>query len=439
MAAHAQLESARVETILHTIGSLEVHPDAEFDTPGAGCGCLLDLDVTSMTLSTRPSAPRRSAARARKSINLCSEVSGSLRQINKTISTIKRHRKTRHAQLRVATQDDEELLSLYRAGREIGNGQGVCPVCLVVVRGDEDVIEAHVDSCLAYEARLREESEALEREQREAYVDVDSWEDAEDGEGETRIRIARPDGLRNIGFHVRERGQQDVEEDIDVDGDEEVLFGDAQFTENDVITRTNSTGGISEESSLTEEEVDHIDGEDVDGKSLRVLVSRGGFTKARQSLTPAEATIEETVTGDLNQAEIAVLAARRTGKPSELVLALEAKIKLLVSRWPSMIYCRSSGELRSSCAYRHQHRRCAAYVSIHTEIRLCPQAVGIHAAVNAGYVASDRRSSVPCANASQPPLSSEGCTCSVVDTAATSSLSSPYIYIDLMPFRTYGS
>lgn len=68
------------------------------------------------------------------------------------------------------------------AGRAWLNGSGeggegtMCPVCGELVRGDRDVIEAHVDSCLAHASRR------LEEEQREAIAaaaeeDIDVGDD----------------------------------------------------------------------------------------------------------------------------------------------------------------------------------------------------------------------------------------------------------------------
>jgi hypothetical protein len=72
-----------------------------------------------------------------------------LERCSKTIQIIKRHRKQRHLKMREMTRDDndENRVAWTGTGRET-----VCPVCLQTVRGDQDVMEAHVDACLAHES-----------------------------------------------------------------------------------------------------------------------------------------------------------------------------------------------------------------------------------------------------------------------------------------------
>ena len=67
-------------------------------------------------------------------------------------------------------------------GRWAGDGQGtLCPVCLKMVPGDPDVVEAHVDACLAHEARVQSERERSELEERrrseQAWEEVDIDDD----------------------------------------------------------------------------------------------------------------------------------------------------------------------------------------------------------------------------------------------------------------------
>ena len=56
-------------------------------------------------------------------------------------------------------------------GREI-----ICPICSTTVRGDEDVVDAHVDACLADES-LRQE-EVRQREVRRRAIEA-TWDDDE--------------------------------------------------------------------------------------------------------------------------------------------------------------------------------------------------------------------------------------------------------------------
>ena len=95
----------------------------------------------------------------------------------KTLRTLKKHRKQRHAKLRELTKEDEDerWWGMRQRGAD-GEGEGqVCPVCAQFVRGDVDVVEAHVDSCLAF-LRLTNEEEERRRgrgEGRRGSADVD--------------------------------------------------------------------------------------------------------------------------------------------------------------------------------------------------------------------------------------------------------------------------
>ena len=54
----------------------------------------------------------------------------------------------------------------------------VCPVCSVVVRGDEDVVDAHVDACIAYESLRLEEARQQEL-HHQRQLEEAAWEDTE--------------------------------------------------------------------------------------------------------------------------------------------------------------------------------------------------------------------------------------------------------------------
>jgi hypothetical protein len=93
------------------------------------------------------------------------DLTNTLEATTKTIQSIKTHRKKRHGKLREMTRDEEDgkyVRAAWVNGGEEGTG---CPVCAEVVRGDRDVVEPHVDSCLAHLGRLEEqrrEGEGLE-------------------------------------------------------------------------------------------------------------------------------------------------------------------------------------------------------------------------------------------------------------------------------------
>lgn len=90
----------------------------------------------------------------------------------RTLQAIKRNRKQRHAKLKEMLNENED----GDWARGLVGGQMVCPVCSQTVRGDQDVLEAHVDSCVTNEElRLAEQAqqEALQRQ----YDDEARWEE----------------------------------------------------------------------------------------------------------------------------------------------------------------------------------------------------------------------------------------------------------------------
>lgn len=127
----------------------------------------------------------------------------------------------------IAQENDDEV-----APREERQGSA-CPVCLTVITGDQDVVEAHVDACVAHASR---EAEALN-----AGLGTDAWGEAR-VDGEVRIRLTDVNALRGSGFDIRDTSQVDVEDNIDVDGDDGDGFGEAQFTEQDVLASSRTTG-----------------------------------------------------------------------------------------------------------------------------------------------------------------------------------------------------
>lgn len=121
---------------------------------------------------------RRSALKARKSLSQnASNASSTTVQTNKIIQIIKRNRKQRHAKLREMTREDEDGFSHVAGGTRSGRGEIVCPVCLANVAGDEDVLDAHVDACLAGETRRLEEEKERELARIRQEEEEELWEE----------------------------------------------------------------------------------------------------------------------------------------------------------------------------------------------------------------------------------------------------------------------
>lgn len=343
-----------------------------------------------------PSTSRRGAAvRARKSLTALNPRSGlnldTLEQADKTIRLLKRNRKQRHAKLREIIAQDEKECELKR---DVSGGTA-CPICLVVVRGDADVVEAHVDACVAHASRLQAETEDREAREREDDVDVDAWEDYE-VDGEVRIRLSNVTGLRGTGFQVRDRSQRDVEDEVDVDGDDEAVFGDAQFTERDVLEPTMTANTVE---APTGNNVGN-DWNTSERRGLRELVAEGKVITREavaSDIDGVKAEMEQVMgVGDADRMDQAVLNARRSGSMPALISALEDKVKQLVSSGvphASGVTDRKA-EYRSPCVCRRQPPYFVEYVLIHTTSQRYPLGAGTHAVVNAGYDVSGLRSCV---------------------------------------------
>jgi hypothetical protein len=126
------------------------------------------------------SCVRRSALKARKS--LTRNAYDSLEQSGKTIQAVKRRRKQRHIKLKEMAREEEKGNSKDSWSRWFAGEVIVCPVCSATVRGDQDVVDAHVDSCLANETRRMEEARTRELRHQQAMQE----ELGEDGEEELR-------------------------------------------------------------------------------------------------------------------------------------------------------------------------------------------------------------------------------------------------------------
>jgi hypothetical protein len=304
LAQHAELETERVESILEHIGDLDVWADPFMGYTGIGCASFaLVLSPTNLQWpARRPASRRRVTARRHPHPHIDHTA--------KMIRDVQRHRKARHALLRDATRDGDDDPPRASKARTFE----LCPVCQQRVPGDPDVINAHVDACLAHAARQESSRSEAERQQEastpdeDVDVDVDDdeedpWEDitAPDGTSRLRMRAGGP-SARRLGFDVRDRNAEDVEVDVDIDGEDDIVFGNAQFTEADIFD------GPKEEGLATEEHV-----------------------------------------------EAAIAKAREAGDWKALVVALEGRIKLMVG---IVLY---AGEVGSSSSHsmqpgRWQHR-----------------------------------------------------------------------------------
>jgi hypothetical protein len=119
-----------------------------------------------------------------------------------------------------------------------------------------------------------------------------------------------------------------------VEGDDQDTFGEAQFTEGDILPVDNPQLVVQED---VEVEIEG-DGEDEvsrELKTLRDLVAEGKVVR-RDKAEYLKATMVEVLgVGEADQVDRAVLTAKKRGDKAALVVALENKIEQLVSsQWP---------------------------------------------------------------------------------------------------------
>ncbi|KAM6496093.1 hypothetical protein JOM56_008799 [Amanita muscaria] len=304
LARHALLETERVDDIVQKIGSAE---------------SVESLDDFQVAGDAGPST-RRSALKARKSFR--SHTTDTIEQATKIIQTIKRHRKQRHTRLRDLTRDidDEPTASRPGSSRDpFASGSSTermeCPVCINIIQGDTDVLEAHIDACLADQARREEAAAAMD-----------------ETEG-----VGHIGDVTGTGFHTRNPGDRDVEDDVDIDGDDLAVYGEAQFTEGDLITlaQDREPNGLN---TPDEDEIIEIDSdveEYCEHKSLHELVAEGKVNKRTtkgDGVDAVRAKMNEVMgIGDTERLDLAIAVARNKGDKTALIVALESKVKLLES------------------------------------------------------------------------------------------------------------
>lgn len=349
---------------------------------------------------------RRSSVKARKSLShrstsskIASTSELTLDQINKTVRTIQNRRKQRHTKLRESTRQEDET-QWWESGHRRGEHEEgtACPVCGRVVAGDTDVVEAHVDSCLAH-ANIQQEAARRSTPEEEDDLDVDI-----DGEGIlesvtagvsfrgmlkiiTLLSVSKTTTVLGTGFNVRDRSQLDVDDDIDVDGEDDVLFGVAQFTEGDIIQladRHPDGDAASEGGDVPVEP--HASREPPSTTALKDLVADGMLVRRKTDMSDLEQAMDEVIgIGEAEEVERAIEKARRHKNNAALIKALENKLRLVVSILSQAHRSMTTDDLlRCRRGYPQVLYLCAAYALIPTASQPSLQAAGIRVVASAG-------------------------------------------------------
>ncbi len=299
---HYTLENSRVQAILDHIGDLEGFSDPHALAHAPYVDNLFTTEHVGgyMLMQYLRSMPRRRAAP-----HLRDAPAAFASRLAKVLSSIKRRRKARYIALRDVMRDEDDLSVIGKGKGRATTTAGQCPVCLKDVDGDLDVISAHIDVCLAHAEMQWPASSIGTDADGDASLNIegyggedgsDVWEESETPDGVRRLRLRA--GARNgaiaLGFAVGDRAVDDVDDEIDVEGDDLSAFGATNFTEVDILA------------------------EPCDSELSR------GDTGRRAAEAEVDLTIERA----------------RQGKDSQaLIVALERKVQLLMVRqhFPSYI------------------------------------------------------------------------------------------------------
>jgi E3 ubiquitin-protein ligase RNF220 len=139
------------------------------------------------------------------------------------------------------------------------------------------------------------------------------------------------------GFSVRDRTAHDVDDELDIEGSDEEVFGHAQFTEGDILPlqpdddidiEDNDNGDDHGLSAPGPSTTRTIPSASVRGKSLRDLVAAGKVTRRHNNINTWDKIAAEEAHRDIDES---IRAAQTSGDTDVLVRALEHKIKVLVS------------------------------------------------------------------------------------------------------------
>jgi hypothetical protein len=143
--------------------------------------------------------------------------------------------------------------------------------------------------------------------------------------------------IAGTGFATRDPNSLDVDDEIDIDGDDEAVFGEAQFTEGDIV----ATFPPSQHISPGDEDMEvDIGG---DEETLRELVAQGKVIKREKSeqVEPGDTAQRDTANVDeADKIDLAILAAKNRGDQASLVGLLQNKIKILVRLSPHFFLTR---------------------------------------------------------------------------------------------------
>lgn len=143
-----------------------------------------------------------------------------------------------------------------------------------------------------------------------------------------------------MGFDTRDRHLQDVEDDVDVDGEDDALYGVAQFSEGDILTaefprpQSDDSGVHVDEEVDVDVEMDTLGSESIREKSLKDLVTAGKLASKGQADTSSLTGLQKIIT--------------------DVTVENSVRLPLTVFQWASLIT--STGFSVAPTTLSHLHR-----------------------------------------------------------------------------------
>lgn len=134
--------------------------------------------------------------------------------------------------------------------------------------------------------------------------------------------------MTGTGFHTRDPTSQDIEDEVDIDGDDRDKYGEVQFTESDILPVDANNRPLEVEEDIIDEDQSERGGSAQ--QSLRDLIAEGKNIE-RQGWHLNDLNVEMSRAGDIDELDLAITKAKQKGILKTIVVALETKVKHLVN------------------------------------------------------------------------------------------------------------
>lgn len=131
--------------------------------------------------------------------------------------------------------------------------------------------------------------------------------------------------MTGTGFHTRDPTSQDIEDEVDIDGDDRDKYGEVQFTEGDILPVDVNNRPLEAEEDIIDEDQSERGGSA--RQSLRDLIVEGKNIQ-RQGWHLNDLNVRA---GDIDKLNLAITKAKQKGILKAIVVALEEKVQHLVN------------------------------------------------------------------------------------------------------------